>query len=471
MSNGYKPWLIGGFSLLLAGRLASIARWHHALRSTGASAHIEATALSLCARDWFQLRALILREAALGRARVIEAWFHSGAPQARVRVAARHDAILALDLAEVLANPEPAAASPRADRLDLRCAAIYAALDCALSSFGLMGLLHSFGLWDAGGLGGLAAAMLARIAGSFTPGLGGFGPRELLLAFTLGASRGVIASIASTGMILLALHVCDATWGAIAATRMRHARKQRGDSPAATRISVIIPTFNEELALRETVDWARRIPEVGECIVVDGGSSDRTREIAAELGCVLLTSPPGRGRQLRLGADLARHPVVMLLHADTWLPPEAGAAVHRCLADPRVVAGGFWKRFRDRPRLLIGSRPKCLVRVLIGRRIVGDMACFIRKDALEAIGGVPDMELMEDFALSARLRRAGRLALADATVTTSARRFRKHGVVATYWKMWRVTWLYRFGTSPSDLRKIYQTCTESDSKTSSTKPR
>jgi len=75
---------------------------------------------------------------------------------------------------------------------------------------------------------------------------------------------------------------------------------------------------------------------------------------------------------------------------------------------------------------------------------------------LEAIGGVPDLPLMEEFVLCQRLRKLGRLALANATVLTSARRFRKYGVLRTYWRMWWVTLRYRFGTAPHELARLYE---------------
>ena len=80
----------------------------------------------------------------------------------------------------------------------------------------------------------------------------------------------------------------------------------------------------------------------------------------------------------------------------------------------------------------------------------------IRRAVLERIGGVPDMPLMEEFALSRLLQREGRLALADAVAQTSARRFRKLGIIRTYLRMWFVTMRYRAGVSPADLRKQYE---------------
>jgi rSAM/selenodomain-associated transferase 2 len=221
-------------------------------------------------------------------------------------------------------------------------------------------------------------------------------------------------------------------------------------------ISVVIPTLNEAEALPETIGHLRGNPEITEIIVVDGGSTDETTRIARELGAKVIASSPGRGLQLRIGAESASGDVIMFVHADTWLPPHAARAALECLRNPRVIAGGFWKKFRDTPWLLLGSRPKCAVRLLVGRRIAGDQCLFVRRETLQQIGGVPDIPLMEEFELCRRLRKIGRLALAKATVSTSARRFRKLGVFRTYWRMWWVTTLWRLGVSPAKLRAIYE---------------
>jgi rSAM/selenodomain-associated transferase 2 len=221
-------------------------------------------------------------------------------------------------------------------------------------------------------------------------------------------------------------------------------------------ISAVIPTLNEAEALPEAVRHLKANPEITEIIVVDGGSADNTVRIAQQLGARVIESRASRGHQLRMGAEAATGDVIMFVHADTWLPPHGGRAALECLANPQVVAGGFWKRFRDTPLLLLGSRPKCAVRLHIGRRIAGDQCLFMRRKILEEIGGVPDVALMEEFELCWRLRRIGRLALAPATVSTSARRFRKLGVLRTYWRMWWVTTLWRLGVSPAKLRAIYE---------------
>jgi rSAM/selenodomain-associated transferase 2 len=226
--------------------------------------------------------------------------------------------------------------------------------------------------------------------------------------------------------------------------------------PTAHTISVVIPTLNEAEALPETVARARALAGVIEIIVVDGGSGDDTVATAARLGCRVLAGPRSRGAQLGIGARQARGDVIMLLHADTWVPPGAGQALLNCLRDRRVVAGGFWKVFRERRVLMPGSRLRCGLRLLLFGRILGDQAMFVRRLALESIGGVPDVPLMEEYELCRRLRPLGRLALANATVSTSARRFAKRGVLRTYLRMGHVTIRYYLGAPLQDLQRLYE---------------
>ena len=221
-------------------------------------------------------------------------------------------------------------------------------------------------------------------------------------------------------------------------------------------ISVVIPTWNEAAALPETVSRIRKIPEIVEIIVADGGSGDHTAQIAQQLGCRVVNSPPGRGTQMRHGARLASGDVVLLLHADTWLPTDAGKAIMNCLENKSVVAGGFWKVFQNPHWLMRGSRIKCAIRLYLFGRIMGDQAMFVRREIMEKIGGVPDVPLMEEFELCRLLRQHGKLALADATVETSGRRFRERGVVRTYLRMGRVTLQYYLGSSLRSLKDIYE---------------
>jgi rSAM/selenodomain-associated transferase 2 len=214
--------------------------------------------------------------------------------------------------------------------------------------------------------------------------------------------------------------------------------------------------LNEAAELTATVQRARAIPEVSEIIVADGGSTDHTILIATELGCKILSTPRGRGTQMRSGAAQATGDVVLLLHADTWLEPTAGRSIVDALNGNGSIGGGCWKKFRDPHWLMHGSRFRCFIRFHLFRRFMGDQAMFVRRDVLEEIGGVPNVPIMEEFELCKLLRRAGKVALASTTVSTSARRFRQKGVLRLYARMWRVTFQYYRGTPPDELKRIYE---------------
>jgi len=284
----------------------------------------------------------------------------------------------------------------------------------------------------------------------------GTGVREVAAVTFLGWYGMPAGDAMAASLLTMGMRLAWAAMGAVVTWREQARQAAVAGPPLARTLSVIIPTLNEEAALPETVRRARANPGICEIIVVDGGSRDGTRELAARLGCEVLASPPGRGRQLRLGAARATGDVVLLLHADTWLPSDAAAAALNCLRDGSVVAGGFWKVFRDGNWMMKGSRVRCALRFWGNGRMLGDQAMFIRREVLEQIGGVPDMPLMEEFELCRRLRTVGRLALAPATVATSARRFARLGVLRTYLRMWRVTLGYRWGATPVELARLYE---------------
>lgn len=195
------------------------------------------------------------------------------------------------------------------------------------------------------------------------------------------------------------------------------------------RLSVVVPALDEASGIAETVASAAA-PGV-EVIVVDGGSRDGTPERARAAGARVLQTTPGRARQLGMGGREARGEVVLFLHADTRLPPGWPEAVRAALRDPQVAGGAFRFRFDARgPLLRLVEWGTCL-RVALLRLPYGDQALFLRREVLEAAGGVPEVPIMEDLDLVRAIRRRGRLALLPLPAVTSARRYRERGVLRT----------------------------------------
>lgn len=224
-------------------------------------------------------------------------------------------------------------------------------------------------------------------------------------------------------------------------------------------ISVIIPTLNEDAILSETLARTSTL-QVGELIVVDGGSTDLTVP-TAQAFCKttpdthLITAPRGRARQMNEGAKASRGDVLLFLHADTQLPEETGRLIESAFADPAVVGGRFDVRF-DSSSLwsrIIGSFMNRRSR-LTGIS-TGDQALFVRRQVFERLGGFAEIPLMEDIDFCRRLKRAGRIAALKDTVTTSFRRWETQGPLKTILLMWTLRFLYWLGVSPHRLQHFY----------------
>lgn len=190
---------------------------------------------------------------------------------------------------------------------------------------------------------------------------------------------------------------------------------------AAVRIAVVIPALDEAERVADAVASARA-PGV-DVWVVDGGSRDATRERARAAGARVLDAPRGRAAQLDAGTRASEGEVVVLLHADTRLPPGWAEAVRAALADPRVVGGAFRLRFDGAGAALRVVEWGAWLRSRWLGLPYGDQALFARRAVLEAAGGVPQAPIMEDLDLVRALRRRGRLALLPLAVVTSARRY------------------------------------------------
>ncbi len=222
------------------------------------------------------------------------------------------------------------------------------------------------------------------------------------------------------------------------------------------KLSIIIPVLNEGERLRGAVNALRPLRVNGhEVIVVDGGSADDMPAIAGSLADRTLTGPRGRALQMNAGAQAAGGDILLFLHADTLLPPGAD----RLIIDGLSKSGRTWGRFNVR---LAGRHP--LLRVIgiamnlrsrLTGIMTGDQAIFVRRDLFERIGGYPEIALMEDVALSKRLKRAGPPLCLKAKVLTSSRRWREHGIVRTMLTMWRLRLAYSLGADPERLARRY----------------
>ncbi len=220
------------------------------------------------------------------------------------------------------------------------------------------------------------------------------------------------------------------------------------------RISIIIPTLNEGDNIAETLASTQGVPDV-EVIVVDGGSQDKTVEIARSFGTKVVNTPPERAGQMNAGAAEATGDVLLFLHGDTRLPQRFDHYIYQTLARPGVVAGAFQLGVDGD---LFGLRFLEKLVNLRSRRLqfpYGDQALFLGADLFWEIGGFPNMQIMEDFEMVRRLRRLGRIVTAPVSILTSARRWEKIGIVRATLINYTLPLAFYLGVSPSRLARWY----------------
>ena len=223
------------------------------------------------------------------------------------------------------------------------------------------------------------------------------------------------------------------------------------------KLSIVIPALNEEAVIGELLQRLCGLPGVDEMIVADGGSTDATRRIVRESGAArLVVSEPGRGVQLRAGAEAATGDALLFLHADTLPPRDVATQIHNALA-AGCAGGNFRLRYPGG-----GALGRWLeILVLLYRRLgryYGDSGIFVRRDVYERVGGFPAVPVMEDVIFARRLERAAKTAFLLGPMVSSPRRWRGRSLrTLSLWAFMQLA--HEFGVSPWKLSRFYRLST------------
>lgn len=227
-------------------------------------------------------------------------------------------------------------------------------------------------------------------------------------------------------------------------------------SSATCKISIIIPTLNEQESIKACLNRLQPFRQRGhEVVLVDGGSSDNTVSLSDSLCDKIITSEKSRSLQMNAGANAASGHCFLFLHADTALPDN----VHELLSNIDDIKNK-WGRFDIRlsgQHYLFRIVETCMnMRSRLTGVVTGDQALFTGKELFYKVGGYPEIALMEDIAISSRLLSHSRPVCIEATVLSSSRRWEKNGVIKTIIKMWCLRLLYFFRYDTNRLARLYE---------------
>lgn len=222
------------------------------------------------------------------------------------------------------------------------------------------------------------------------------------------------------------------------------------------RISVVIPSWRDPENLATLLPVLCRLDRITETIVVDASGTRESERIAVSCGATFIPAPaPNRGEQMNRGAEATTGDVIVFQHSDTALEDAHLAAIEAALSDPQIIGGAFFRKFDGRhPRLMwLESVARFLTRH--GGTLYGDQSIFVRRDVFRALHGFAKIPLMEDVEFSRRLRAAGKVAVLDPPVQSSARRHLRKGAWRTSIQNGLFIVLYNLGVSPHRLHRWY----------------
>ena len=215
-----------------------------------------------------------------------------------------------------------------------------------------------------------------------------------------------------------------------------------------------MPILNEAKILDKTLAKLEDELKNHELIIVDGGSTDGSIEIAEKYGKVV-KSDRGRAKQLNTGAKAATGSILVFLHADVWLEQGSLCSVNKTLSSG-YVGGGFLQKIDGKSLLYRIIEFTADLRGKYQKIYYGDSGIFLSKNDFERLGGFPDVPIMEEIEFSKNMRKLGKTKMIKPRIHISPRRWQAKGIIRTTVTNWFITMLYSCGYSLERLAKLYQ---------------
>jgi len=229
-------------------------------------------------------------------------------------------------------------------------------------------------------------------------------------------------------------------------------------------ISVIVPAYREGEAILAWLQALFDAHPIEQCVVVDASDEVEVEAIREQANHLfsgagmsyIAAKQTGRALQMNQGAETTTGSVLLFLHADTQLPEGALALIQGAIAQ-----GWHWGHFDvsfDHP-----GWPYRMIAAMMNWRsrrsgiVTGDQAMFVSRAAFDLVDGFDEIELMEDIALSKKLKTIGPPRCLEASVLTSARHWQRKGVFRTIVLMWWLRLAYWLGVSPARIAAWYYT--------------
>ncbi len=222
------------------------------------------------------------------------------------------------------------------------------------------------------------------------------------------------------------------------------------------KLSIIIPTLNEEKKLPQLLDVLLPLTyNYDEIIVVDAESSDKTISIAKEYGVKTITSDKTcRAYQMNLGAHEAEGDVYYFVHADV-IPPETFRKDIDTVLDQGGEAACYKFEFDKRHPMLKFNSWWTQFNFMFCRG--GDQTLFVRKEIFNNLNGFDEEYIiMEDFDFIKRLKKKFKFSIIQKPVIVSARKYERNSYLkVNLVNLWSY-WSFMLGRSPEKIKAFYK---------------